>query len=207
MSAIVSLLAKEPKGDDWASQVCGFLDRYRTASDLPTEAEERAQLKKLIQAAYNDVTFCHCYLSVANEVEDLLDAALEELGAKPYHPVYAPLPALKPLPGPMSAATKKLVLGNFEASEKPTGHGCGYFDGAPWDICYACEYEKDPASYERKIRHSNLVMLISAYFKSTAIGERAKGWSNETLEAIVAYLDTPVAERAGPPRALEFLHK
>jgi hypothetical protein len=181
MSAMTAFL-KEPKGDEWASQACGFLDRYRTVSDLPTEAEGRAQLKKLIQAAYNDATFCHCYLSVANEVEDLLAA---------------PLPPVKPLPDlpePMSAATKKRLLG-AQPPEKPDFHGCAYADGAPWDICYACEYERSPGRYYERIRHSNLIMLISAYFKSPAIGERAKGWSNEALEAIVAYLDTPVAER------------
>lgn len=221
MSAITAFLKelKEPKADDWASQVCGFLDRYRTASDLPTEAEGRAQLKELIQAAYNDATFSHCYLSVAQEVEDLLDApspsaeldaALEELGAKPYHPVYAPLCPVKPLPdlpGPMSASTKKRLLG-FQSPEVPTGHGCAYADpGCPWSICYACEYEKDPATYKQSIRHTNLVMLISAYFNSTAIGQRAKDWSNEALEAIVAYLDTPVAERGEVPAGLRDLAK
>jgi hypothetical protein len=139
-----------------------------------------------------------------------LDAALAELGARPYHPVYAPL--FKPLPEPMSAADRKL-LGNFPAPERPTDHGCAYFDGAPWDICYACEsekvaqaglradgslaceYERDSAAYDRKIRHSELVQLITAYWRSPSVGARAKGWSNETLEAIVGFLDTPKEAR------------
>jgi hypothetical protein len=128
----------------------------------------------------------------AEASKDKLDAALAELGARPYHPVYAPL--FKPLPEPMSAADRKL-LGNFPAPEKPTDHGCAYFDGAPWDICYACEYERNPGAYYRKIRHSELVQLITAYWRSPAVGARAKGLSNETLEAIVAYLDTPKEAR------------
>jgi hypothetical protein len=207
MATVASLLSSaSSKDDSWSRHVCDLLERY--SARLPTSAEERAELKKLIQAAYNDATFCHCYLSVAQEVEDLLtapdplDAALEELGAKPYHPIYAPLPEL---PGPMSAATKKRLL-VAQPPEKPDMHGCAYADSdCPWSICYMCEYEKGPQRYYERIRSSNLVMLISAYFKSPAIGERAKGWSNEVLEAIVAYLDTPIAERGEVPAGLRDL--
>jgi hypothetical protein len=130
------------------------------------------------------------------EAKDALDAALDELGAKLYHPIYAPL-HVKPLPDPMDAATRARVLGRMRAPEKPDMHGCQYADpGCPWSICYACEYEKNPATYERSIRHSQLIQLISAYWHSPAVGELAKHWDNEFLEDIVAELDRPHAERA-----------
>lgn len=134
--------------------------------------------------------------AAADKMDDALDAALDELGAKPYHPIYAPL-HVKPLPDPMDAATRARVLGRMRAPEKPDMHGCQYADpGCPWSICYACEYEKNPATYERSIRHSQLIQLISAYWRSPAVGELAKHWDNEFLEDIVAELDRPHAERA-----------
>lgn len=102
---------------------------------------------------------------------------------------------MKPLPEPMSAATRESLLAAAPRAGVPDLHGCAYFEGAPWDICYACEYERYPAAYDRKIRHSELIQIISAYWRSPIVGERAKGWVNETLETIVAFLDTPRAER------------
>jgi hypothetical protein len=133
--------------------------------------------------------------------EEALDAALAALGAKPYHPVYAPLPApagppVKPLPDPMEPSLRKRLLGGATAPEKPDMHGCAYFDdGCPWNICYACEYEKDPEAYEQKILHSNLIKLISAYWRSPAVGERARHWETYVLEDVVAELDRPKDQR------------
>jgi hypothetical protein len=103
---------------------------------------------------------------------------------------------VKPLPDPMTAETRRIVLGGHKAPEKPDFHGCAYFDGAPWDICYACEYERNPAAYQRSVRHSELVQLISAYWRSPQKGEAVKRWSNETLERVVRFLDTPRASRS-----------
>ena len=221
--------------DNWAMHACEFLEGL-TLSELKADAALRAQVRQLITAAYADPSFAHCYLSVANDVEQmleeaegkpsLLDKALAALGAKPYHPVYHPvaplarpptpppaepvklLPELvggaskqtvvsiRPLPGPMDDMTRRRILRGSNAPAKPDMHGCGYFDGAPWDICYACEYEKDPSNYERKMRHSDLVQLISAYFRDAQKGSLIKGWSNETLEDVVAFLDTPREHRS-----------
>jgi hypothetical protein len=103
---------------------------------------------------------------------------------------------VRPLPDPMSARTRHIVLGGHKAPEKPDFHGCAYFEGAPWEICYACEYERDSSAYKRSIRHSELVQLISAYCRDTRKGEAAKRWSNEALERIVSFLDTPRASRS-----------
>jgi hypothetical protein len=88
------------------------------------------------------------------------------------------------------------ILGRMQAPEKPEMHGCAYADSdCPWSICYACEYEKNPEQYERSIRHSQLVQIISAYWRSPAVGEKAKRWDNELLEDVVAEMDRPRAER------------
>ncbi len=146
---------------------------------IPTAAQHRAWLAEKATAQ-----------------ADKLDAALEELGAKPYHPVYAPLKPVKPLPEPMDAALRGRLLGSMPKPEAPTEHGCAYADdGCPWNICYACEYERDPSAYYDKIRHSELIQLITAYWKSPTVGNRAKGWSTDTLEAIVGFLNQPRAER------------
>jgi hypothetical protein len=211
--ATIAMLLSEPKSDDWAPSACDYF--LSITEEQLRDATLRPQLLELIQAAYEDCDFVHCYLSSAQDVEDMLGAAAEA-GRPPtprpaepelLPPASAAKPAVvvKPLPEPMSAATKKLVLGGFTAPQKPTDHGCAYFDGAPWDICYACEYEKNPSSYYNKVRKSELVMLLSAYFKDARIGEQFKDWHLETLEEIYAYLDTPVAERGEPPRALRFL--
>lgn len=100
------------------------------------------------------------------------------------------------LPEPMDQSLRNRIVGSMPTPEAPTMHGCAYADSdCPWSICYACEYEKGPAAYEQKIRHSNLIKLISAYWRNTRKGEQAKGWSNQTLEAILAFLDTPRADR------------
>jgi hypothetical protein len=126
-----------------------------------------------------------------------LDERLAELGAVPYHPVYAPLPVVKPLPDPMDNAARRLALGDYKAPDAPdtSFHACAYFDGAPWDFCPACEYQRNPSLYRQKARHSELVQLISAYWRDARKGATARDWSNETLEAIVAFLDTPRTDR------------
>lgn len=134
--------------------------------------------------------------AAGSSAADELDAALDALGAKPYHPIYAPLTATKPLPDPMDAAAREWLLGRMQTPEKPEMHGCAYADSdCPWSICYACEYEKNPAQYQRSIRHSQLIQIISAYWRSPAVGEKAKRWDNELLEDVVAELDRPRAER------------
>jgi hypothetical protein len=128
-------------------------------------------------------------------------------------------PAVKvtnPLPDPLSARDLKLVEGGWGATpEKPTEHtdsaqrsryanevakpplehGCGYFDGAPWDTCFACEYEKDPEGYYQRIRHSQLVQMISAQYRDTRVGERVRGWSPSILQKIVDEIQTPRERR------------
>lgn len=212
MTTIASLLA-EPKSEGWALNACEFLQAV-TDSSLD-DAAFRAQVCHLLKAAYEDADFVHCYLSVGQYVEEMLEdtrpappprppTPRPAAGAEPVILASAPAApaAIRPLPKPMTAAMRVSILGIYEKEPKPTSHGCGYFDGAPWDICYACEYEKDPSNYERKMRHSDLVQLISAYFRSTSKGDIANRWSNEALEAIVYYLDTPVEERGEMPAGL-----
>lgn len=195
MTTISSLLT-DPKPESWALSTCKFLQAV-TDSSLE-DAAFRAQVCHLLKAAYDDADFVNCYLSVGQYVEEMLEdtrpAPRPSAGAEPVLLV-AP-PAAPRLPAPMTAAMRVSILGIYEKEPKPTFHGCGYFDGAPWDICYACEYEKDPSNYERKMRHSDLVQLISAYFRDVRKGSLANGWSNETLEDVVAFLDTPREHRS-----------
>jgi hypothetical protein len=208
MTTIASLLA-DPSAEGWALSACEFLQAV-TDSSLE-DAAFRAQVCHLLKAAYDDADFVHCYLSVGQYVEEMLEDTrpaprppTPRPSAEPVLLVAPPVGgaskqavvAIRPLPAPMTAVLRRSILGIYEKEPKPTFHGCGYFDGAPWDICYACEYERDPAGYYDRTRRSNLVMLISAYFRDTRKGERAKGWSLDTLEDIVAYLDTPRASRS-----------
>ena len=199
MTTIASLLA-EPKSESWALSTCEFLQAV-TDSSLE-DAAFRAQVCHLLKAAYDDADFVHCYLSVGQYVEEMLEdtrPAPRPPTPRPAEPVIlasAPVAAAPRLPAPMTAVLRRSILGIYEKEPKPTFHGCGYFDGAPWDICYACEYEKDPSNYERKMRHSDLVQLISAYFRDAQKGSLIKGWSNETLEDVVAFLDTPREHRS-----------
>lgn len=101
----------------------------------------------------------------------------------------------QPLPLPLDKRTRRLLTNSSAPTEVPTDHGCGYFDGAPWDICYACEYERDPAGYNESIRKSSLVQLITGYFRNVRAGEVAKRYSAETLDAVIAELDTEPANR------------
>jgi hypothetical protein len=101
---------------------------------------------------------------------------------------------IKKLPEPLSARELKLIARSV-APEKPDMHGCGYFDGAPWDICYACEYERDPATYQAKIQRSANVEKISAYFHNVTAGAQTAGWSSDTIATVVAELDNPRDKR------------
>lgn len=101
---------------------------------------------------------------------------------------------IKKLPEPLSARELKLIA-RGAAPEKPDMHGCGYFDGAPWDICYACEYERDPATYQAKIQRSANVEKISAYFHNVTAGAQTAGWSSDTIATVVAELDKPRDKR------------
>jgi hypothetical protein len=102
----------------------------------------------------------------------------------------------------MSARTRAMLIDKTGVPSKPTDHGCGYFDdGCPWNICYACEYERNPAAYEEQIRKSNNVKLITGYFsqqpyRSVNAGATANGYKVDILDAVLAYLDTPIADRA-----------
>ena len=96
----------------------------------------------------------------------------------------------------MDKRTRRLLTNSAAPTEIPTDHGCGYFDdGCPWNICYACEYERDPASYNEKIRKSSLVQLVTGYFRNVRAGEVAKRYAAETLDAVIAELDTEPANR------------
>ncbi len=108
----------------------------------------------------------------------------------------AKMPKDTPMPDPLPAEEIKKELGSFKTPPKPDFHACGYFDGAPWDICYACEYERNPAHFEREVRHSQLVRLICATFHCAKKGNKiSSGYSNEVLEAVLAELNKPRAER------------
>lgn len=117
--------------------------------------------------------------------------------------------AVQSLPLPLDKRTRRLITSSSAPTEVPTDHGCGYFDGAPWDICYACEYARDPAGYNERIRKSSLVQLITGYFRNVYAGEAAKRYSAETLDAVIAELDTEPDKRrftiaqvtAGPTKA------
>ena len=102
--------------------------------------------------------------------------------------------ALKCLPNPLDARTR-VIIARSAAPEKPDMHGCGYFDGAPWDICYACEYERSPATYQAKIQCSANVEKISAYFHNVTAGAQTAGWSSDTIATVVAELDKPRDKR------------
>jgi len=111
-------------------------------------------------------------------------------------PLPQPLPLpLQLLPPPLDARGRR-ILATEVPPEKPSGHGCGYFDdGCPWNICYACEYERDPATYNERVRGSPLVTVIRIYFNNMRAGEAMHGVSVETLDAVIAELNKPVAER------------
>jgi len=97
----------------------------------------------------------------------------------------------------MDPATRHLLTDRNGPPAKPTQHGCAYFDdGCPWNICFACEYERDPDAYEEQIRKSNAVKLITGYFRNLNAGATANAYKAATLEAVLAYLDTAVADRA-----------
>jgi hypothetical protein len=99
------------------------------------------------------------------------------------------------LPPPLDACSRR-VLTRQLPPEKPTDHGCGYFDdGCPWNICYACEYERDPAAYTERVRKSNLVQLVTAYFRNVRAGEAAQRYTADTLAAVIAELDTETDKR------------
>lgn len=102
----------------------------------------------------------------------------------------------KQLPEPLDARVFKHLARNTPP-EKPTSHGCAYFDGAPWDICYACEYERSPATYQAKIQRSNNIEYISAAFRDTRVGQVAAAWgrSDDLIASIVGELQKPRAER------------
>jgi hypothetical protein len=96
----------------------------------------------------------------------------------------------------MSASTRALLCDSVEYPSKPTDHGCGYFDpGCPWNICYACEYERDPIGYEEQFRKLTNMILIAGYFKNTNAAAVANQYSAAIQDAILAYLDTPIADR------------
>ena len=94
----------------------------------------------------------------------------------------------------MSASTRALLCDSVEYPSKPTSHGCGYFDpGCHWNTCYACEYERDPIGYEEQLRRLTNAILIAGYFKNTSA--EASRYSVAIQDAILAYLDTPIADR------------
>ncbi len=119
----------------------------------------------------------------------------------PLQPKAAPPPPkraviVKPLPDPLDERTKAtLARHDHAAPEAPTDHGCADFDGAPWDICYAGEYKKDPAGYMRQAEKSRLLERVCAAFRSAAVGPTAQRYSNDVLEGVLAELERPKAQR------------
>lgn len=93
--------------------------------------------------------------------------------------------AIKKLPEPLSAADLKLLV-RGAAPEKPTMHGCAYDDGCPWAICYACEYERNPAGYQARIQRSTNIELISATFHDTRAGAVAAAWPSRCTDLIAS---------------------
>ncbi len=79
---------------------------------------------------------------------------------------------------------------------KPTAHGCAYFDpGCPWNICFACEYEKDPEAYENQIRKAELTAIITAYWRDVNRGAFAHSLDVVVLEGVVEELSKPRDKR------------
>jgi hypothetical protein len=107
----------------------------------------------------------------------------------------APAIASVAYPPPLDPLSRRLLESAIPPAV-PSDHGCGYFDpGCPWNICYACEYERDPAVYAETVRKSALVKLIVAYFRCVNAGATAMMYPVASLEGVIAFLDTPVDKR------------
>jgi hypothetical protein len=96
------------------------------------------------------------------------------------------------LPAPLDARVRA-VLSRSQPPLEPTSHGCGYFDsGCYWNVCFACESERDPVAYKAKTARSNNIEIISAYFCTTVY--KTAEWSNDLIAAVVHELDTPLRQ-------------
>lgn len=73
--SIAALLASK-KEKDWAKRAvpvfCALLDK-RARPQLEADAGLRAEVKKLIRVAYSDCSFTHCSLSLAEDLQWVLD--------------------------------------------------------------------------------------------------------------------------------------
>ncbi len=97
------------------------------------------------------------------------------------------------LPDPLDARVRA-VLNRSQAPLEPASHGCGYFDsGCNWNVCFACESERDPVAYKATTARFNNIEIISAYFSTTVY--KTAEWSNDLIAAVVHELDTPRASR------------
>ena len=76
---ITQLLEEKPKRSDWASRtcsaLCAVLDDIEKSKIFVADPANVALAHRLVQAAYDDCEFCHCSLSIAEDVR----YALEEL--------------------------------------------------------------------------------------------------------------------------------
>ncbi len=173
--------------DTWQAEIKLRLEELAEAQGLPWTFHEHTCVR-------GDGLQCSgCFWEKAAKegtMRELLAGALA--GERPPTPPPAkPAFLVKPLPDPMSSQMRGRILEAASAAEVPTDHGCGYFEGAPWDLCHACEYEKDPSSFHSRVRKSQLIELVSAYFRDVRKGELVRGWNNAILERVVSELDTP----------------
>jgi hypothetical protein len=100
----------------------------------------------------------------------------------------------KILPDPLDARIREELA--FAAPEKPTDHGCAYFDdGCPWNICFACEFKRDPVGYQSRVRRSTNIEIITATFKNVKAGHAVAGWPHDLIATIAGELTKPRAER------------
>ena len=78
---IATLLAAE-RTDAWALSVCRLLEYLEQQPDLVASSEQLiAEEEQLIQAAYDDCSFCHCYLSVAEDARWALVGIKKKMAA------------------------------------------------------------------------------------------------------------------------------
>jgi hypothetical protein len=196
--ASIERLLSEPQSADWSRKTSDFfLGLTEEQLHDETFCAQLRQLVELIKTSYDEsfMSRAHDAESSLEDAQLLLRAAEQAIALLSAPVPKTPVKTVPKLPSPLTALTRVGILGIYEKEPKPTSHGCGFFEGAPWDMCYACEYEKDPANYARKMRHADLIQLIGASFRDVRKGNLADSWSNETMESVMYFLDTPRAER------------
>lgn len=178
-----------PLGGFWPSRLNGDPEAQR----LWTEKLEEFLMgvKKAREEAFLAEQQAKEAAEVAEREEAAAKEAAEIAAAEKNTKVHSPLP------DPLSTRDlQTLGMDMFDASPIPITCGCAYADSdCPWATCFKCEYDKDPAGYKRNLLHKKLVMMISAQFHDTRVGEKAKRWDAWILQQIVDEIQKPRDER------------